>query len=108
MHRLPFQSCLARSCEQSNNFILRTPAVASGKPKQFSERSAPGVIQLGCRSDPGEWLDCLLPRFIQLRARYLPLTGQNLPDSNSCLKSAERVATHGMGTVVQRISCFEE
>src|SRR4030088_2716025 len=108
MHRLSFRSGLARSCEQSDNFILRALAVAGGKPKQLAERSSTRVIDLGCRSYSGKWLDCLLPRLIHLPLRDLPLTRQDLPYSNSCLKSAERITAHGMGTVVQRFSRFEE
>src|SRR4030081_2344075 len=108
MHPLPFRSSLARSCEQSDNFILRALAVAGGIAKQFAERSSTRVIHLGCRTNSSEWLDRLLPRIIQLRPRDLSLTGQDLPDSNSCLKGAEGVATHRMGKVIQRFSRFQK
>src|SRR5258708_498251 len=108
MHPLSVRSGLPRSCEQPDDFILRTLALACGKLKQLTERGSPRVIQLGRRSNSGEWPDCLLPRIIQVRVRDLSLTGQDFPDSNRRLKSTERVSTHGFASLIYTFSRLQD
>ncbi|WP_433967930.1 hypothetical protein [Tunturiibacter gelidiferens] len=83
-----------RASKQLNEIFLRGVRLSACRQQKFLEGFLGTVEELCGGGDRSEWFDHFLPGRVQFALWNLSLSGEDLPEPDSCLKCSQGIPTH--------------